>query len=164
MTVADRISVMNHGKIVQVAPPTEIYEAPNSRYVADFIGSVNLIEGTVRSAGPARAKFAAADGLTIEAESTARLEPGQTAWFALRPEKVRIAHEPPNDVGANAIAGEVWDIAYLGDMSLYNVRLASGRLVRASLLNAHRRVDRPITWEDRVWLSWAPDAGVVLAS
>jgi putrescine transport system ATP-binding protein len=164
MTVADRISVMNHGRIVQVAPPAEIYEAPNSRYVADFIGSVNLIEGRVQTAGPARVKLAAADGLVIESESAVRVDPGQTAWLALRPEKMRIAHEPPNDIAANAVTGEVWDIGYLGDMSLYNVRLASGQILRASLLNAHRRVDRPIAWEDRVWLSWAPDAGVVLAS
>ena len=163
MTVADRISVMDHGRIVQVAPPAEIYEAPNSRYVADFIGSVNLFEGVVEAGGPGRMRLAAKDGFAIEtANGSAASGRGETAWFAVRPEKVRIAHEPPAETGVNAVAGEVWDIGYLGDMSLYNVRLDSGKRVRASLMNAARTVERPIAWEDRVWLSWAPDAGVVL--
>jgi putrescine transport system ATP-binding protein len=163
MTVADRISVMREGRIVQVATPAEIYEAPNSRYVADFIGSVNLFEGTVAAASP-QAVLETPAGLRIEADTAAALTPGQTAWFALRPEKVRIAHEPPPDTEANAVAGEVWDIAYFGDMSLYHVRLDSGQVVRASLLNAQRSVERPIAWDDQVWLSWASDAGVVLES
>lgn len=164
MTMADRISVMDQGRIVQTATPAEIYEAPNSRYVADFIGSVNLLEGTVRSAGPARVQIEAKAGLRIESESATSLSPGQPAWFAVRPEKVRIAHAAPNDTAANAAAGEVWDIAYLGDMTVYNVKLASGEIMRASTMNAAREVARPITWEDRVWLSWAPDAGIVLAT
>jgi putrescine transport system ATP-binding protein len=163
MTVADRISVMREGRIVQVASPAEIYEAPKSRYVADFIGSVNLFEAVVDTHAPGRAALDAAAGLHIDAKTTAPLSPGQTAWFAVRPEKLRIAHEPPADPTSNAVAGEVWDIAYFGDMSLYNVRLASGQLVRASRLNAARNVERPIAWEDRVWLSWSDDAGVVLA-
>lgn len=164
MTMADRISVMDQGRIVQTATPAEIYEAPNSRYVADFIGSVNLLEGIVRSAGPARVQLDAKAGLRIELESAASLPPGRPAWFAVRPEKVRIAHAAPNDTAANAVAGEVWDIAYLGDMTLYNVKIASGEIMRASTMNAAREVARPITWEDRVWLSWTPDAGIVLAN
>ncbi len=165
MTVSDRISVMDHGKIVQVAPPAEIYEAPNSRYVADFIGSVNMLEGTVTAVGGERIELAAQDGLTIRVESGVTVTKGQTAWFAVRPEKVRIGHDAPaSGVTANAVAGEVLDIAYFGDMTLYNVRLASGQQMRASLMNAERTVERPITWDDKVWLSWSPDAGVVLAS
>jgi putrescine transport system ATP-binding protein len=163
MTVADRISVMREGRIVQVASPAEIYEAPQSRYVADFIGSVNLLEAVVDTVGAGQVGLDAAAGLRIEAKTNAALSPGQAAWFAVRPEKLRIAHEPPDDAAVNAVAGEVWDIAYFGDMSLYNVRLGSGQLVRASRLNAARSVDRPIAWEERVWLSWASDAGVVLA-
>jgi putrescine transport system ATP-binding protein len=162
MTVADRISVMDHGKIVQVAPAAEIYEAPNCRYVADFIGSVNLFEGTVRSAVGERIELTPNDGPPIVAESAAPAAAGQTAWFAVRPEKVRIRHDAPGEQAANACPGEVLDIAYFGDMTLYNVRLASGKVVRASMMNAERTVERPITWDDQVWLSWAPDAGVVL--
>ena len=162
MTVADRISVMDHGVIVQIAPPAEIYEAPNSRYVADFIGSVNIFEGIVDTAMPERTKLSSVDGFVIEVISGGATK-GQTAWFAVRPEKVRIAREAPAETGVNVVAGEVWDIAYFGDMTLYNVRLASDKQVRATMLNAHRNVERPITWEDKVWLSWDNDAGVVLA-
>jgi putrescine transport system ATP-binding protein len=161
MTVADRISVMDHGTIVQIAPPAEIYEAPNSRYVADFIGSVNMFEGIVDTAAEDRTKLSTVDGFMIEAMSGGAAK-SQTAWFAVRPEKVRIAREAPAVTGVNAVAGEVWDIAYFGDMTLYNVRLASDKQVRATMLNAHRSVERPITWEDKVWLSWDSDAGVVL--
>jgi putrescine transport system ATP-binding protein len=164
MTMADRISVMDHGKIVQVATPAEIYEAPNSRYVADFIGSVNLFGASVESVEPGRVRLKADDGFTIEAVTSSSLSPGQPVWFAVRPEKVRIAHGAPGEGGANAMVGEVWDIAYFGDMTLYNVRLSSGKLVRSTMMNAARTVERPITWEDRVWLSFAPDAGVVLTS
>jgi putrescine transport system ATP-binding protein len=161
MTVADRISVMNQGRIVQIGTPAEIYEAPATRYVADFIGSVNLFEGVVEAAAPGRVRLAGADGILIEVHAGSAL-PGQTAWFAIRPEKVQIGHDRPGDAAVNAVPGEVWDIAYLGDMSLYVVRLASGKLVRASLLNSARTVQRPITWEDRVWLSWTADAGLIL--
>jgi putrescine transport system ATP-binding protein len=163
MTVSDRISVMDHGRIVQIATPAEIYEAPNSLYVADFIGSVNLLEATVQTVSPQHIELAAKDGFFVRAESTASVTKGQTAWFAVRPEKVRINHEAPADTSANAVAGEVLDIAYFGDMTLYNVKLASGKVVRASLMNAERTVERPITWDDPVWLSWADDAGLVLA-
>jgi putrescine transport system ATP-binding protein len=164
MTVADRISVMDHGKIAQVATPAEIYEAPNSRYVADFIGSVNLFEARVESAEPGHVRLMAKDGFTIDVSTGSVLTPDQAVWFAVRPEKVRIAHSAPGDSGSNAVVGEVWDIAYVGDMTLYNVRLASGKLVRSTMMNAARTVERPITWEDRVWLSFAPDAGVVLTN
>jgi putrescine transport system ATP-binding protein len=162
MTVADRISVMDHGKIVQIAPPADIYEAPNSRYVADFIGSVNLFEGNVQSAESDHTRLIAPDSVVIDSMSGGAVL-GQKAWFAVRPEKVRIAHDAPPDTSINAVSGEVWDIAYFGDMTLYNVRLESGKQVRATQMNAHRTVERPITWEDKVWLSWADDSGVVLA-
>ncbi len=164
MTVADRISVMDQGKIVQVASPAEIYESPNSRYVADFIGSVNILGGPIETTMQGLIRIAAKEGLVIEAESAIDVAKGQSVWFAVRPEKVRIAHEAPADTALNAIEGEVVDIAYFGDMTLYNVRLDSGTSVRASRLNAERSVENAITWQDRVWLSWTPDAGVVLAS
>jgi putrescine transport system ATP-binding protein len=162
MTVADRISVMDQGKIIQIAGPAEIYEQPASRYVAEFIGSVNILEATASDATANGLRLAAADGFKVKAASETPCTSGQMVWFAVRPEKVRISHDAPPDTDANAVAGEVWDIAYFGDMTLFNVRLDSGKLVRASMLNAARTVERPIAWEDRVWLSWSPDAGVVL--
>jgi putrescine transport system ATP-binding protein len=162
MTVADRIGVMDHGRLIQVAPPPEIYEQPNSRWVADFIGDVTLIEGRVAETGPA--------GTVVESEQAGRLratapsdaKPGNSVAIALRPEKVRIALEPPASANENCVAGEVWDIGYLGDVSVYQVRLDSGLVMKAAVANLMRLVERPIGWNDRVWLSWAPEAAVVL--
>ena len=166
MTVADRISVMDHGKIVQIATPAEIYEAPNSRYVADFIGSVNLFEGDGRQRpAPSASSSRRRTGSPIRAdEREPRAPQGQTAWFAVRPEKVRIGHDAPADAAVNAVAGEVLGhrLSRRHD-ALQRAARRPGKLVRASLMNAERTVERPITWEDKVWLSWAPDAGVVLA-
>jgi putrescine transport system ATP-binding protein len=83
-------------------------------------------------------------------------------WVALRPEKLRIAREPPAAADANCAAGQVGDIAYLGDLSVYQVRLDSGLMMKAALANMTSLVERPIGWDDRVWLSWAPEAVVVL--
>jgi putrescine transport system ATP-binding protein len=163
MTVADRIAVMNNGVIVQVATPAEIYEQPNSRYVADFIGDINLIEGKVASAGEGGTRLAcAATGATVETNQTLTAAIGDEAWFAIRPEKMRISRDAPADPSVNALAGEVWDIGYLGDVSIYHVRLPTGATVKATITNATRLVERPISWEDKVWLTWSRDAGVVL--
>lgn len=162
MTVADRIAVMDKGRIIQVAPPAEIYEQPASCYVAEFIGAVNMFEGVaVASPGVTRIECPST-GVTVEADGDVGAVAGQPTWFAVRPEKVRVTHDAPADTSINAIAGEVWDIGYLGDMSIYHVRLADGRTLRASMANATRVVERPISWDDKVWLSWSRDAGVVL--
>lgn len=162
MTVADRIAVMDKGRIIQIATPSEIYEQPASRYVAEFIGDVNLFEG-VTTAGTGGMHIACSGGaLAVHADGELDAAPGATAWFAVRPEKVRISHQPPADPSVNAVSGEVWDIAYLGDVSVFHVRLADGKVVRATLANASRVVEHPIGWDDKVWLSWNRDAGVVL--
>jgi putrescine transport system ATP-binding protein len=162
MTVASRLGVMNHGCLVQVATPPEIYEQPNSRWVADFIGEVNLIE--------ARVLAAAGEGLVLESAGTGRLRaadasggrPGDTVWVALRPEKVRISHERPVVADENCVAGQVWNIGYLGDLSIYKVRLQSGFVMKAALANMTRLVEQPIGWDDQVWLNWPAAAAVVL--
>ncbi|TWH00606.1 putrescine transport system ATP-binding protein [Mesorhizobium sp. J18] len=162
MTMADRIAIMDKGKVLQVATPAEIYEAPNSRYVADFVGSVNMFEGKVaeRSAGSMR--IADAGGaLTIKADNTADVANGDTVWFAIRPEKLRVSSKRPADV-PNAVEGEIWDIGYVGDMTIYHVKLDDGRIVKASTVNSQRVVEDPLTWHDRAWISFAADAGVVL--
>ena len=163
MTVSSRIAVMEHGKIVQVATPGELYEAPNSRYVADFIGEVNILEG--------RGAQREGDHLVLQCpEAGCALQTGPytqeigdaSLWLALRPEKVRISKDPPADTARNCMAGEVWDIGYLGNLSTYHVKLDSGKMVTATQANMARLIERPITWEDRVYLTWAPDAAVVL--
>jgi putrescine transport system ATP-binding protein len=161
MTVASRIGVMNAGRIVQVATPPEIYEQPNSRWVADFIGEVNLIEGRVVEAGSTAISVADAAGTVLRAAPTPRVKSGDRVWVALRPEKIRIAHAPP-PAGVNRAAAEVWEIGYLGDISVYKCRLDNGASMRATAANVTRLIERPIRIGDRVWLSWADDAGMVL--
>jgi putrescine transport system ATP-binding protein len=163
MTLADRIAVMDHGKIIQIGTPAEIYEQPNSRYVADFIGNINILEGRVASATGGTTRLdSGATGGAIVVNQDAGAKAGDTAWFAIRPEKVSVSLDTPSDTSANAIQGEVHDIGYLGDISVYHVRLPTGSTVKATLTNRTRLVERPITWHDKVWLTWTPDSGVVL--
>jgi len=164
MTVASRVAVMDHGKLVQVATPAQIYETPNSVYVADFIGDVNIIEGTVSAMAGNSATIDWAEGQApITATAPAGTAKGDRVSFAIRPEKVTISPERPADV-ANAIEGEVDDIAYLGNISTYHVRLPSGHIIKAQASNNRRLSRRNISWEDTVWLSFTDTAGVVLKS
>jgi putrescine transport system ATP-binding protein len=160
MTVANRIGVMNQGRLIQVATPSEIYEQPNSRWVADFIGDVNLIEGHVVEVDAGGTTVASASlGTLRAAASTAKR--GDAVAVALRPEKIRIRREAPL-AGVNQAQGEVWEIGYLGDFSTYKVKLDDGFVIEAAAANVTRIIERPVAIGDRVWLSWASDAGVVL--
>jgi len=169
MTVAHRIAVMDRGRIVQVATPAEIYERPRSRWVAEFIGDVNLIEGTVVEAGAGEAVIADQGGRRHRvATDSAGAAVGTRAIIALRPEKVRIeaasalAASAPADA-PNAMRGRVWDIGYLGGVSIYKVRLDDGTVIKATVANVARLTDPPIGWDDEVWLSWPPAAAAMLA-
>ncbi len=164
MTMADRIAVMNRGEICQVATPEEVYEAPASRFVADFVGNVNIFDATVTDCDTTGIMMAADDGFEIQASGSGKPEKGRKTAFVIRPEKIRISAEAPKSANVNRVAGEIWDIAYLGDMTVFHVRLDSGKVVRVSTINSARAVERPLTWEDRAWLSFSPDAGVVLTS
>jgi putrescine transport system ATP-binding protein len=147
---------------VQVATPSQVYEQPGTRWVADFIGDVNLLEGRIKTADPSGVVIDSPTAGSLRVDQAADAAIGTHVWVALRPEKVRIAREPPASAHENCVAGEVWDIGYLGDVSIYKVRLANGFLMKASVANVSRLVKRPIVWDDKVWLSWTPDAGVVL--
>ncbi|AYC99715.1 ABC transporter ATP-binding protein [Neorhizobium sp. NCHU2750] len=166
MTVSDRIAVMDKGVIVQVATPSEIYEAPNSRYVADFIGDINILEGkiteTASALGAPGVVKLDCDGLAVAVDQECQAVRGDAVAFAIRPEKVRISLDAPADTTVNSFYGEVWDIGYLGDFSLFLVRAEDGRILRAAQANVSRLVDRPITFGDMVWLTWSHDAGLVL--
>lgn len=162
MTVASRVAVMDHGKLMQVATPDKLYEYPENVYVADFIGEVNLIEGRAESADNGAYKINWSEGAeALNAETETDLSNGQFVTLAIRPEKVSISAEKPTDA-ANAIEGEIIDIAYLGNLSTYYVKLANGQMVKAQAANTRRLSRRSFTWEDKVWLSWTATAGVVL--
>ena len=159
MTVADRIAVMDHGRLMQVAPPPEIYEQPSSRWVADFVGDVNLFEGRLGDDGQS-VEGTSAGRLRVGAKSAA--EPGQVVWVAVRPEKLRIAREQPVAGLDNSVAATVVDIGYLGDTSLYKLRIRDGSQVKAALANVGGRADAALAVNQRVWLSWPPEAAIVL--
>ncbi len=160
MTVADRVAVMDHGKIVQVAPPIEVYERPNSRYVADFLGNINLIECSVARSSGGKVVLESHHGDSLTVASDEAVSVGDAVWFATRPEKLSIDLAKPKK--GNCFSGEVWDIAYLGDLTIYKVKLDSGEYAKVSVLNRTLSAERPITWEDRVWLSCATDAALIL--
>lgn len=149
MTLSSRIGVMKDGQIVQVGEPHDIYERPNSRFVADFVGSVNIFEGMARGS-----ELTTADGILPIPNAT-----GST-YFAIRPEKLTIKR---NDGAIDTLSGTVEDIAYLGNQSIYIVKLKSGKLVRVARVNSHIE-DAPITWDDTVSITWAPQDGVLLTA
>jgi putrescine transport system ATP-binding protein len=163
MTVSSRIAVMEHGRIVQVSTPAEIYEYPVSRYVADFIGDVNILPCKVTGAEDGDIRLATDLARTpVVITQDIAVDKGSDAWVAIRPEKMRIGTEPPDQAGRNWLKGQVWDIGYLGDLSIYHVRLANGTIVKSAQTNQTRLIKRPITWDDEVYLSWPRDGGVVL--
>jgi putrescine transport system ATP-binding protein len=163
MTMADRIAVMDRGKLIQVATPAEIYEQPRTRFIAEFVGDVNILEGKVagREDGLWRIESRSAAAPLVVDDPDEVLENGQKVALAIRPEKMTLQRQPPA-TGRNVLAGEVWDIGYLGDWTIYRVKLDSGATVRVSCANVSRFVDAPVSWEDRVYLSFAPQAAVVL--
>jgi putrescine transport system ATP-binding protein len=156
MIVADRIAVMDHGRLMQVATPAEIYERPCSRWVAGFIGEVNTIEGRIGTGG----NFESVLGqLRVVSVNAARQ--GDTVWLALRPEKIGMRADRPNG-NLNSVAGTVSEIGYRGDMSIYKVRLADHSVMKVALANAGAEGRAPFAVNDLVWLAWLPEAGVIL--
>jgi putrescine transport system ATP-binding protein len=159
MILADRIGVMDRGRLMQVGAPDEIYERPNSRWVADFVGDANVFEGRVGD-----------DRLSVEGTAAGRLrvavaidaEPRTQVWVAVRPERMRLSRDPlaPNE--ENGFAGKVIEIGYLGDLSIYQVRLADGSRVKAAIANTGGSAGRFPGTQEQVWVSFSPEAPIVL--
>jgi putrescine transport system ATP-binding protein len=160
MKVADRIGVMNHGQLIQVAPPEEIYEKPNSRWVADFIGDVNLIEGKVATIDAGCVMVETSGGVRLRAGSANGAKTGAAVCIAVRPEKITIA--AADGASPDALHGEVIEIGYRGDTSVYRVRLDNGFVLKASAANTRRSTGHAVGWNDRVALSWSPESAMVL--
>jgi len=164
MTLATRIGVMNQGEIAMIGEPTDIYEYPNSKFVAGFIGSVNMVEGTVTEDEPDHVRIRSAElGCDVYVGHGVDCAPDQILWWAIRPEKMHVSRDKPEgQFGANVTTGIVEDIAYLGDMSLYQIVLDSGKRIRVSQTNSVRGNPDAITWDEKIYISWASDAGSVL--
>ncbi len=164
MTLATRIGVMNQGEIAMIGEPTDIYEFPNSRFVAGFIGSANMVEGIVTEDESDHIRIRSDElGCDIYVGHGVDCAPEQLLWWAIRPEKMSLSREKPdNPHNANVATGVVEEIAYLGDISLYQVALPSGKRIRVSQTNSVRGNPDAITWEEKVYITWNDNAGSVL--
>lgn len=165
MTLSTRIAVMDTGRFQQIGTPTEIYEFPNSRLVANFIGNANMFEGRVVENGQ--------DHVIVESrhpecnfyvDHGMSIAEGSKVWVALRPEKVMISKQQTADGNTNTVKGMVHDIGYLGGTSTYRVKVGDEHLVEITSPNQLRPKDGnpPIDWDEEVYLSWEPSSSVVL--
>ncbi len=163
MTLSTRIAVMDQGRFRQVGTPKEVYEFPQNRFVADFVGTINIFAGTVVEIGDDTISVACDEtGTTLTALGQHPVEKGQNVTIAVRPEKIFIGKDEPENVFDVSLKGVVDDLGYLGNRSLYRIRLPSGKIVQVSSQNRRRSVQRFLEWEDQVWLSWRPRSAAVL--
>jgi putrescine transport system ATP-binding protein len=165
MTLASRIAVMHAGRIAQVGTPGEVYEYPANRYVAGFVGNINLIEGCVSSAANGRVTL---HSDTLDADLAVACDdapaPGGELCVAVRPEKITISREAPNGGERNVVKGVVRDLGYFGDQSLYRVRTKSGAILQVSAQNLRRSAKLTVEWDDEVFLSWEVGSTILLRS
>ena len=165
MALATRIAVMDHGKVIQVGTPSEIYEFPQSRFIADFIGTTNLFEGTVTGTEPGQIRVNCPDaGGELLVDDVGRVTFGQRVWVALRPEKIRVTKEPPTGGRVNQLKGLVHELGYLGNRSTYRIKTGSGKLITVFAQNDRRTSEWSIDWSDEVYVSWHANAAIVLQS
>ena len=169
MTMASRLAVMSEGRFMQVGAPGDIYETPATRFVADFIGNVNLMEGTLSVDQVDHVIIDCADCQHYVGHGITGTE-GMPVTVALRPEKIRIGRDllPPVDGepagGLNRVQGTVKDLSYFGSFTVYHLALASGMVLKISASNTERHRADELTWGDTAWASWSPEAHVVLTS
>ena len=163
MTLSSRMAVMDNGRFQQVGTPKEIYEFPANRFVAQFIGTINTFKGRVAAVADDGIKvFSTEAGVTLTALGKQLVEEGQQIEVAIRPEKIFVSKEKPDNDDDVCIEGVVDDLGYLGNRSLYRIRLESGKIVQVSSQNRRRSVTRFLEWEDKVWISWRARSAVVL--
>jgi putrescine transport system ATP-binding protein len=169
MTMASRLAVMSEGRFMQVGAPGDIYETPATRFVADFIGNVNLMEGTLSVDQVDHVIIDCADCQHYVGHGITGTE-GMAVTVAQRPEKIRIGRDllPPVDGepagGLNRVQGTVKDLSYFGSFTVYHLTLASGMVLKISASNTERHRADELTWGDTAWASWSPEAHVVLTS
>ena len=165
MTLATRIAVMDRGKVVQVGTPAEIYEFPRSRFVADFVGTTNLFEGTVTTCvAGLTTVFCGEIGCDLLVDDSGRFGPGQRVWVALRPEKIRLSKQPEPTQRCNQLRGTVHQLGYLGNRCTYQIKTTHGKLVTVFAQNERRTSEWSIDWSDEVYVTWKADAAVLLES
>jgi putrescine transport system ATP-binding protein len=161
MTMASRIAVMSEGRLLQVGTPGEVYETPATRFVADFIGNVNLMDGTLEVDEPDHCIVACADCRHLVGHGITGSQ-GMAVTVALRPEKIHVSRQPPAEPGVNCVKGTVREKSYFGSFTVYHLTLPSGAVLKASQSNTQRHRDDELTWGDEAWAHWTSSAHVVL--
>jgi putrescine transport system ATP-binding protein len=160
MTMASRVAVMSEGRFLQVGAPSDIYETPSSRFVADFIGNVNLMQGSVAVDDPDHVIIDCADCRHYVGHGiTGTL--GMAVTVALRPEKIHLSRTKPAD-DFNTVHGTIKEMSYFGSFTVYQIELASGARLKVSQVNTQRHRDDAYTWGDAVWMHWSRSSQVVL--
>ena len=167
MTMANRIGVMDAGRLEQVASPRELYEAPHSRWIAEFVGDINLFEGEVASRDHNRLDISTRDAGTLVVAEPRQPVTKATVSVAIRPEKVKLSRRGPvsdavNSHAINRLEGVVTEVSYLGGLTVYKVKLDSGAMVRSSMANTARLDIDAYSAGQRVVAWFTPDDCVVL--
>ncbi len=163
MILSTRIAVMDEGRFEQVGRPKEVYEYPANRFVADFIGNINMFEGTVDAVTDGSISVSADEADSPLSGLTDRsMQIGDKVCIAVRPEKIYISDNEPENPQDTRLAGVVHDLGYLGNLSIYRIRLKSGKIVQVSAQNRRRSAERHLEWDDEVFISWRPRSAVVL--
>ena len=163
MILSTRIAVMDEGRFEQVGRPKEVYEYPANRFVADFIGNINMFEGTVDAVTDGSISVSADEADSPLSGLTDRsMQIGDKVCIAVRPEKIYISDNEPENPQDTRLAGVVHDLGYFGNLSIYRIRLKSGKIVQVSAQNRRRSAERHLEWDDEVFISWRPGSAVVL--
>jgi putrescine transport system ATP-binding protein len=165
MTLSSRIAVMDKGRFLQVGTPKSIYEYPESRFVANFIGTINTFDGTVDAVTGERMLVNCSELLPapIPVPGVDGVTAGQAVCVAVRPEKISMSRKRPDDEESVSLPASVDDFGYFGNRSLYRIRLRNGTIVQVSRQNQRRSAQRFVEWEDEVWISWRPESTIVIA-
>jgi len=154
---------MSEGRFLQVGAPAEIYEAPASRFVADFIGNVNLMDGRLDVDEVDHCIIGSTDCRHYVGHGITGTE-GMRVTVALRPEKIHLSRNAPAESEFNAVEGTIKEMSYFGSFTVYHLALASGALMKISQANTQRHRDDALTWGDRAWAHWSRSAHVVLTA
>jgi len=164
MTLSTRIAVMNDGRFEQVGTPGEVYEYPANRFIADFVGTINLLEAKVIDSHSGRVRLQCDQAKTeLVAEFPGQPASDRQHWVAVRPEKIFIDKEPPSADDRTVLKGVVLDLGYFGNLSLYRVQLAGGLVLQVSAQNRRRSAVRTLEWDDEVYISWDIASAILLS-
>jgi len=163
MILSTRIAVMENGRFEQIGQPKEVYEFPQNRFVADFIGTINTFDGIVQNVEDGRVIVASDEsGTSLHALSDDPPLKGSDICVAVRPEKIYISQTRPDNTDDVCLPGIIEDLGYFGNISLYRVRLGTGKIVLVSAQNRQRTIDRALEWDDEIFISWRPRSAVLL--